>query len=107
MQTEMERKQQGEQVKLIDPASLPTRPSFPVRWKFATSGLAAGLALGLAIGFWQEIQDKGLRNEADVVSALEMPLLVSLPWVGLEKEPKTNLVHRISRSSGGTRTAAG
>src|SRR5262249_22303124 len=43
MQTEMERKQQGEQLKLLDPASLPSSPSYPVRSTFALYGLGAGL----------------------------------------------------------------
>src|SRR5215472_15170620 len=30
MQTEMERKQQGEQMRLLNPASLPSSPSFPI-----------------------------------------------------------------------------
>lgn len=81
MQTEMERKQQGEQMKLLDPASLPSSPSFPVRWMFALGGLGGGLALGLGVALWHELRDKGIRNEGDVVAALELPMLVSVPWV--------------------------
>jgi uncharacterized protein involved in exopolysaccharide biosynthesis len=86
MQTEMERKQQGEQMKLLDPASLPDSPSFPIRWMFAAGGLGAGLGLGLVIAFWLELRDKSIRNEGDVLAALELPMLVSVPWVGAEKE---------------------
>jgi|SRR5579863_4541237 len=82
MQTEMERKQQGEQMKLLDPAILPTSPSFPVRWKFALGGFGAGLCIGLSIAFWLELRDKSIRNEGDVLAALELPMLASVPWLG-------------------------
>jgi len=84
IQTEMERNQEGEQLKLLDAASLPNKPSFPVRWMFALYGCGAGLALGVAIAFWLEVQDKALRDEGDVKAALELPMLASVPWVGLE-----------------------
>jgi uncharacterized protein involved in exopolysaccharide biosynthesis len=84
IQTEMERNQEGEQLKLIDPANLPNSPSFPVRWMFALYGCGAGLALGVGIAFWLEVQDKALRNEADVRAALELPMLASVPWIGVE-----------------------
>jgi capsular polysaccharide biosynthesis protein len=84
MQTEMERKQEGEQLKLLDPASLPHSPSYPVRSMFALYGLGVGLALGLTIALWLEFQDKKIRNEGDVLAALEMPMLGSVPWAGVE-----------------------
>jgi len=85
MQVEMERRQEGEQMRVLGPASLPDSPSFPNRLLFAGGGLAAGLGLGLAIAFWQEVRDKSMRDEADVLAGLELPMLVSVPWVGEEE----------------------
>lgn len=82
MQTDMEQNQEGEQVRLIEPATLPLMPSFPNRKKFAVTGLAAGLGLGLCFGFWRELKDKSMRNERDVLAALELPMLAAVPWVG-------------------------
>jgi len=82
MQTEMERRQEGEQMRLLNPASLPDSASFPVRWMFAAGGLGAGLAIGFGIALWLELRDKSIRNEGDVMAGLELPMLVSLPWVG-------------------------
>ncbi len=31
---------------------------------------------------WLELRDKSIRTEADAEAALDLPLLVSLPWVG-------------------------
>jgi protein tyrosine kinase modulator len=84
MQTDMERRQQGEQMSLLNPASLPDVPSFPNRLLFAGGGLAAGLAFGFGLAIWIEVRDKSMRDEQDVLAALEMPTLVSLPWIGPE-----------------------
>jgi polysaccharide chain length determinant protein (PEP-CTERM system associated) len=82
MQTDMERRQQGEQMRLLNPANLPDTPSFPNRLLFAGGGLGAGLAIGLGLAMWLEMRDKSIRNEQDVLAALELPMLVSVPWIG-------------------------
>jgi polysaccharide chain length determinant protein (PEP-CTERM system associated) len=84
MQTDMERRQQGEQMRLLNPASLPDKPSFPNRWLFAGGGLGAGLGLGLILTFWLELRDKAIRSEQDVLAVLELPLLASVPWIGAD-----------------------
>ena len=81
IQTDLERRQQGEQLRLLDPANLPNSPSFPVRWKFAGGGLVAGFALGAGVVFWLELRDRAIRDERDVLAALELPMLASVPWV--------------------------
>jgi len=81
MATDMEKRQQGEQMHLLNPASLPDTPSFPNRLIFAGGGLGAGMVIGLGLALWLELRDKSIRNEADVEASLQMPVLVSLPWV--------------------------
>ena len=90
MQTDMERRQQGEQMSLLNPASLPDVPSFPNRLIFAAGGLAAGLAFGLGLAIWLEMRDQSIRDEQDVLAALEMPTLVSIPWVDPAKFGRHN-----------------
>ena len=81
MATDMERRQQGEQMHLLNQASLAESPSFPNRALFAAGGLGAGLLIGMILALWLEMRDKSIRNEADVQASLQMPVLVSLPWV--------------------------
>jgi uncharacterized protein involved in exopolysaccharide biosynthesis len=76
-----ESRQLGEQMRLVQPAGAPKDPSFPNRYLFAAAGLAAGLAAGAGIALWQELRDKAIRDERDVEASLEMPVLVSIPWV--------------------------
>jgi protein tyrosine kinase modulator len=82
MATSMENQQQGEQMRILNPASLPDAPSFPNRPLFAGGGLGAGLALGIVLAIWLEVRDKAIRTEKDAAVAMDLPLLVSVPWVG-------------------------
>jgi polysaccharide chain length determinant protein (PEP-CTERM system associated) len=90
MQTEMERAQQGEQMRLLNPANLPDSPSFPNRWLFSGGGLGIGLAIGFGLAMWLELSDKSIRTEQDVLAALNLPMLVSVPWVGARPENRRN-----------------
>lgn len=86
MALKMEQQQQGEQMHLLNPANLPDAPSFPNRPLFAGGGLGAGLILGIGLALWLELRDKAIRTQADAESALGLPMLVAMPWVG-EAEP--------------------
>jgi polysaccharide chain length determinant protein (PEP-CTERM system associated) len=90
MASDMERRQQGEQMHLLNPPNLPEDPSFPNRLLFAGGGLGGGLVLGLGLALWLEVRDKSIRTEADVQATLQMPVLVSLPWVTEERSTNGN-----------------
>jgi uncharacterized protein involved in exopolysaccharide biosynthesis len=81
MATQAQQQQQGEQMALLDPATLPDSPSFPNRLLFAGGGLGAGLALGVGLALWMEMRDKSIRTQADAEAALDLPMLVAVPWV--------------------------
>jgi len=81
MAAELERKQQGEQFRVLDPANLPDKPSFPNRPLFAVEGLGGGLALGLGIAFLLEMKDSSLKTERDVEFALRLPVLAMIPEI--------------------------
>ncbi len=90
MATSMENQQQGEQMRILNPAGLPDSPSFPNRTFFAGGGLGAGLALGIVLAIWLEVRDKSIRTEKDAAAAMDLPLLVSVPWVGEEDQASDN-----------------
>ncbi len=81
MATSLERHQQGEQFRVLDPANLPDKPSFPNRPLFAGAGFGAGLALGLGLAFLLEIRDTSLKTERDVEFALRLPVLAMVPMI--------------------------
>ncbi len=78
----MNNQSEGERMFILNPANLPDSPSFPNRLLFAAGGLGAGLALGVGLAMWLELRDNSIRTEADAEAALELPLLVAVPWVG-------------------------
>lgn len=77
---------QGERMSEIQPANFPDLPSFPNILMFIGGGLAAGLALGAGLAMWFELRDNSIRTEADAEAALELPMLVAVPWVGAAAE---------------------
>jgi polysaccharide chain length determinant protein (PEP-CTERM system associated) len=79
--TNLERRQQGEQFRVLDPANLPNKPTFPDRRLFAMGGFGGGLALGLGIAFLLELKDTSLRSERDVEAILRVPMLVMIPEI--------------------------
>ncbi|MGH9601609.1 MAG: XrtA system polysaccharide chain length determinant [Terriglobales bacterium] len=81
MATDMERRQQGEQFRVIDPANLPEEPSFPDRPLFALGGLGIGLAFGFGMIVLLETKDRSMRTEQDVVAYLGLPTLAVMPTI--------------------------
>lgn len=77
----LERRQIGEQFKILDPARLPERPTSPNRLRLELLGLGAGLALGIALAALLEYLDKSLRSEADVTAALNLLVIATVPVV--------------------------
>jgi uncharacterized protein involved in exopolysaccharide biosynthesis len=82
----MENQQQGEQMHILAPAGQPVDPSFPNRPLFAAGGMGAGLALGLLIAIWLEFSDKSIRTEKDAAAIMDLPLLISVPWLGEDED---------------------
>jgi len=82
----MENQQQGEQMHILVAAGLPDAPSFPNRPLFAAAGLGAGLALGVVIAIFLEFSDKSIRTEKDAAAVMDLPLLISVPWLGEDED---------------------
>ena len=75
----LERRQIGEQFKILDPARMPERPSSPNRPRLYGLGVAAGVGLGLALATLIEYLDKRLKSESDVKAALNLMVLATVP----------------------------
>lgn len=77
----LERRQIGEQFRILDPARLPARPFTPNRPRFYGMGVIGGLAFGLALAFVVEYLDRTMRSEDDVRVALSFPVLATIPML--------------------------
>lgn len=95
MATDLERRQQGEQFRVMDPPNLPEKPTFPNRPLFAAGGFGGGLALGFAIAFLLEMRDKSVRSEQDVQFYLQLPTLAMMPSVPEGNLEKSGFMRRL------------
>jgi polysaccharide chain length determinant protein (PEP-CTERM system associated) len=92
MATDLERRQEGEQFQVLDPANLPDSPSFPKKLNFGMGGLVAGLALGCAITVLLEMRDTSLRTERDIEVLLHVPVLATVPQLKSSSQRKESSV---------------
>ncbi len=81
MATALQKQQQGEQFRILDPASLPDRPSFPDPLKFGLGGLGGGMVLGIGMTLLLEMRDTSVRSDKDVESLVRIPVLAVVPSV--------------------------
>jgi polysaccharide chain length determinant protein (PEP-CTERM system associated) len=82
----LERRQIGEQFRIVDAALVPNKPISPVRIQINAIGFAIGLLLGVAIVGLLELKDGSLRTEGDVLSVLALPVLAMVPYVETSQE---------------------
>ena len=82
MGADLERRQQAEEFRVIDPATFSPLPSSPIRPLYAGGGVLAGLMLGAALILWLELRDKLIRTERDVEFYLDVPTLALVPMLG-------------------------
>jgi polysaccharide chain length determinant protein (PEP-CTERM system associated) len=75
----LERKQQGEQFKILDPARLPEKPIRPDRNRILLIGAVIGLALGLGLTWFRESLDRSFKTVADLETTLGIPVLATIP----------------------------
>ena len=85
MATDLEKRQQGEQFRVMDEPNLPESPSFPKRGVFIGGGLAAGLGLGLLIVALLEYLDTAVRSERDIWAFTKLPTLGVIGFNGTQE----------------------
>lgn len=77
--TALETRQQGENLELLDPASVPQRPSEPNRGMIVGAGSAFGLVLGIILAAGREMKDSTIKNLKDVRAYTQLNVLGSIP----------------------------
>jgi uncharacterized protein involved in exopolysaccharide biosynthesis len=87
----LEQRQIGEQFKILDPASLPERPSNQrQRLMVLAGGVFGGLAIGVALIGLLEYRDSSFKSEEDVLRVLTLPVLALVPVMISESDRQLN-----------------
>jgi uncharacterized protein involved in exopolysaccharide biosynthesis len=92
----MERKQKGEQFRILDPAKQPQKPVKPDMRKLFIMIVGAGLAIGGGIIFLLEYLDNSFKRPEDIEADLELPVLCFVPQI---VDRKTRIFRRFEYTS--------
>jgi protein tyrosine kinase modulator len=103
----LERRQIGEQFKLLDPARVAEKPFSPNRIRLNLIGMAVGLALGLMLVALLEYRDRTFKTDDEVSRVLSLPVLAAIPLMRTATEQKWAFRRRMCLTLGfGTTVAA-
>jgi polysaccharide chain length determinant protein (PEP-CTERM system associated) len=84
---DLERRQIGEQFRILDPASLPENPdNYAQRIASMFVGAIVGLVLGLCVTVFLEYRDASFKSEEDILRALNLPVLALVPTMTTAQE---------------------
>jgi len=77
----LERRQKGEQFKVIDPARIPEKPVQGQIFKILLAGLLLGMGSGLGMAFLREQMDRSFRDAEDLEATMEFKVLANIPKI--------------------------
>jgi succinoglycan biosynthesis transport protein ExoP len=84
--TNLEQHRQGGQFRVVDPPSLPDKPSAPNHFRLSVVGVAAGMVLGLALAGFVEMTDAHVRREKDLDGLIPARVIVHIPRLSTARE---------------------
>jgi len=88
MAENMERRQMGEQFRVLDPARMPEKPFKPDPRKIILIGTFLGLVLGGGLGYMRETMDRSFRKPEEIERFLGFPVIATIPKIEKRKDGK-------------------
>jgi uncharacterized protein involved in exopolysaccharide biosynthesis len=89
----LEKRQQGEQFRIIDPPNFPDKPSKPNRPLILLSGWILGFCVGLGALAAREFADSSLRSESELQAETKIPILARIPILYTVQERRSRKLH--------------
>jgi polysaccharide chain length determinant protein (PEP-CTERM system associated) len=77
----LERRQKGEQFKVVDPAKVPEKPFKPDIQKILLFGILLGSGLGFGLAFVREQMDRSFRDAEDLEATLGLKVIANIPKI--------------------------
>ena len=96
----MEKKQKGEQFRVIDPAKLPERPVEPNVPRILLLSLMVGVGLGGGLAYFRDVLDTSYRSPDEIQKDFKLPILVSIPFRHTEQEVAARKRREIFKAAG-------
>src|SRR5262245_23814817 len=83
----MEQKQKGEQLRILDPATYPERPSGPARPLLGLVTLVLSLGAALAgVILWEKVIDQSFHYPQELAAFVQAPVLATIPDIVTEED---------------------
>jgi polysaccharide chain length determinant protein (PEP-CTERM system associated) len=92
----LERAQQAEQFTVLDPAKLPDKPFKPKTRKILMLAFFLALGSGFGLALLQEYLDASFSSAKELENRLQMPVLVSIPFIMTDRDRRRILVKKIA-----------
>jgi len=93
MATNLEKTQQGEHFRMLDPPNLPSKPFKPNRLQFCGLGIIAGIGLGGTTAFGREKLSGKIHSERELKKLLPFEIVSEIPPI---ETPAEEAAHRRS-----------
>lgn len=77
----LERRQKGEQFKVIDPARIPEKPFSPNIPRNLLIGFLLGMGIGFGVAFFREQIDRSFKDAEDLETTLGFKVLANIPKI--------------------------
>ncbi len=77
----LERRQKGEQFRIIDPARIPEKPVKPNIFKVLVLGFCLAIASGFGLAFFREQLDHSFRDAEDLEATFRFKVLANIPKI--------------------------
>ncbi|MGA6826506.1 XrtA system polysaccharide chain length determinant [Nitrospira sp. NS4] len=103
----LEKRQKGEQFRILDPANLPATPESPNRPLILLGGLVVGCGLGFGGVFALEMLRPAFRRSDEAETMLGVSVLASIPDFSSVFGGRENVRQVTDRTAGGRRLLAG
>jgi protein tyrosine kinase modulator len=91
MATDLEKTQQGEHFRMLDPPNLPIKPYKPNRLQMCGIGLIVGLVFGAAAAFGREKTSGMVYTEREIKKLLPVEVMTEIPAI---ETPEEQIAHR-------------
>jgi polysaccharide chain length determinant protein (PEP-CTERM system associated) len=98
----LEHQQQGQQFRIVDPPSLPTKPASPSRIRISLGGLAGGLCLAICFAMFIEVRRASFYTEDELKRQFALPIILGIPPLPTPSELRTRSKRRALEWLGGS-----